>query len=36
MANSGPGWEGVDAAWERLEDETREAQRRALESGDPP
>lgn len=35
MANSGPGWEGVDASWEALQDEIREAQKRALE-GDTP
>jgi len=35
MANSGPGWEGIDAAWDALQDEIREAQRRALEGTAP-
>jgi hypothetical protein len=35
MAASGPGWEGIDVAWEALQDEVREAQQRALEGDHP-
>ena len=36
MANSGPGSEGIDIAWEHMQDEIREAQQRALGSDDIP
>ncbi len=35
MANSGPGWETVDIAWEAMQEEIREAQRVALEGDNP-
>jgi len=35
MATSGPGSEGIDVAWEAMQDEIREAQRRALEGDNP-
>jgi len=36
MATSGPGSEGIDIAWEHLQDEIREAQQRALNTESAP